>query len=157
MRQKRPKRTKKRTKKKQPRKTEVRSEQNSGQTCHTAREQLVFILNEASVGVFQVASSKNSPVTLHSNWQPSAGQRDGVWGGRNSNTLHHHQHQHQHQPPKHASACVSDMAWTARREETCVTDSPMFVFPKHRLFIQRGLTFGGTTSHRESDEKMEPH
>lgn len=73
-----------------PRKSQVRLEQKSGQTCHTAREQLVFILNEASVGVFQVASSKNSPVTLHSNWQPSGGQRDGVGlGGKKQ----------QHPPP----------------------------------------------------------
>lgn len=147
-----------------PRKSQVRLEQNSGQTCHTAREQLVFILNEASVGVFQVASSKNNPVTLHSNWQPSGGQRDGVglgWGGRNSNTLHHHhhrrQHQHQHQPPQ---TCLHLCQWHGMdgptRGNMCDWLT-VFVFPKQRLFIRRGLTFGGTTSHRESDEKMEPH
>ncbi len=53
----------------------LRFKPNSGFTCHTAREQLVFILNEAPLGVFQAALSKNNPVTLHSNWQPSGGQR----------------------------------------------------------------------------------
>lgn len=70
-----------------------RSSQTQCFTCHTARKQLVFILIEAPVGVFQVASSKNNLVTLHSTRQPSGGQRDGVKGGRNSNTLLHHHHQ----------------------------------------------------------------
>lgn len=69
-------------KKKQiPHRRELRVKPNSDFTCHTAREQLVFILNEAPVGVFQEASSKNNPVTLHSDWQPSGGHRDGVIGG----------------------------------------------------------------------------
>ena len=76
-------------------------------TCHTAREQLVFILNEAPVGVFQAASPKNNLVTQ--TFRPGSHQedrRDGVKEGRHSNSLH--------QPPTHASSHVSDMAWTDR-------------------------------------------
>lgn len=60
---------------------------------------------------FKPPRLKITPVTLHSNWQPSGGQRHGVRGGRNSNTLHHQPQQHQ--PPRPASSCVSDMSVTA--------------------------------------------
>lgn len=93
----------------------LRVEPNLGFTCHTVQEQFVFILNEAPVGVFQTALSKNNPVTLHSNWQPSGGQRDGVEGGGNTPPPT----PPRHQPPKHASSCVHDMAWTTGWEGAC--------------------------------------
>lgn len=43
------------------------------------QQQLLFILNEAPVGLFQAGCSKNRRVTLRSDWWPSGGR-----GGRNT-------------------------------------------------------------------------
>lgn len=96
---------------------------------HTAREQLLFILNEAPLGVFQVTPSKNNRVTLHSIRQPSGVQRDGVglgwaglgavgWGGGQQQQPVSTTPIQQQRSPKHTCSCFSDMHWTNRWEET---------------------------------------